>query len=526
LSYEKGIKCIVNELEKLRKENEQLRSLLSQKDQELADAYQKIKLLEQKVDLLVRRIFGSKSESLDENQLQLLLSGQEPQEEDKAKETQESEEDVALFKKPKPKAPSRRIGVPDNLEVVEQIIQPEVVLENPQQWKKIDEERSRRLDFQPGKFFWQETIRPKYIKIENKQLAPVVAPAPKHVVEGGMAATGLLSEILVNRFGYHLPYYRQEEMFYNRHGVFIARQQMVAWVEQSTRLLWAIIDCLLEELRNSSYAQMDETPIQYQDPNHPGACSQGYLWTAHIPGKLVYFYWRDTRSAQCIHELLGSDFTGRIQCDAYVSYEAYAKSMNGLVILIGCMAHIRRKFVEAKEQDPRIIGWILNQIGWLYHWEEILRTSRAGPGTRMAMRQSHSLMVMDRLEKVFNKIQNRYLPQSSMGKAISYALNVWPNMRRYLDFGEVEIDNNLVENTIRPTAIGKKNWLFMGSDQAGSRNAIVYTLIANCKIHGIEPYTYLKDVLDRLPYCSNQDVGELTPQNWLKNRQIKIRTAA
>jgi len=150
----------VNELEKLRKENEQLRSLLSQKDQELADAYQKIKLLEQKVDLLVRRIFGSKSESLDENQLQLLLSGQEPQEEDKAKETQESEEDVALFKKPKPKAPSRRIGVPDNLEVVEQIIQPEVVLENPQQWKKIDEERSRRLDFQPGKFFGKRPFVP------------------------------------------------------------------------------------------------------------------------------------------------------------------------------------------------------------------------------------------------------------------------------------------------------------------------------------------------------------------------------
>jgi hypothetical protein len=196
------------------------------------------------------------------------------------------------------------------------------------------------------------------------------------------------------------------------------------------------------------------------------------------------------------------------------------------VDLLGCWAHARRNFFEAQEQAPRVVGWLLNQIGLLYRWEEELRRSRAGPVRRQVQRSSHHRMVMERLGRALNKLQARYLPQSPMGQAIGYALNQWPLLEGFLEYGEVEIDNNLVENAIRPTAVGKKNWLFFGSEEAGQRSAVIYTLIANCRMHGVEPYTYLKDVLQRLPTATNQTVAQLTPLNWQKARQTSLQQAA
>jgi len=178
------------------------------------------------------------------------------------------------------------------------------------------------------------------------------------------------------------------------------------------------------------------------------------------------------------------------------------------------MAHVRRGFFEAKDQDPAIVGWILNQIGILYGWEEDLRKNRAGPGFRESIRASHSRMVVQRLGRALHKLRSRYLPRSPMGEAISYALNQWDAVSRFVDHGEVEIDDNLVENAIRPTCVGKKNWMFFGSEEAGVRNAAVFTLIQNCRIHGIDPYAYLKDVLERLPTTMNKQVAHLTPLKW------------
>jgi len=194
--------------------------------------------------------------------------------------------------------------------------------------------------------------------------------------------------------------------------------------------------------------------------------------------------------------------------------------------LFGCWAHARRNFFEALEQGPRVAGWMLKQIGLLYRWEEELRQSRAGPAAREAMRASHHRMVVERLHRALNQLQPRYLPQSLMGQAINYALNQWPSLERFLAHGEVEIDNNLVENAIRPTAIGKKNWLFFGSEAAGQRSAVMYTLIENCRLHGVEPYAYLKDVLERLPRTTNRQVAQLTPLNWQKARQSQLKQAA
>jgi transposase len=334
----------------------------------------------------------------------------------------------------------------------------------------------------------------------------------------------LLAQILVAKYCDHLPFYRQEQIFQQRHGVFISRQQMVQWTGQGVRLLSAISDYLKKQIRQSGYVQVDETPVRYQDPDLPGRCGQGYLWTASVPGQGVVYEWHASRAARCLDSLLGSQYKGKLQCDGYSAYPAFVK--NKEVHLFGCWAHARRGFFEAQEQAPKIAGWFLNQIGAMYGWEKQLRQGRDGPALRQAHRRAHSRMVVERLQRALLRLRPRYLPQSPMGQAISYTLNQWASLQRFLDHGEVEIDNNLVENAIRPTAIGKKNWLFFGSEEAGQRSAVIYTLIENCRRHGVEPYTYLKDMLERLPSATNQEVGQLTPLHWKKARETQFKHAA
>lgn len=479
-------------------------------------------VLRQKLDALARRFFGKQSEQLNAAQLELLLQGLT---EGRAELTEAKDEPPAISAPRPSRANPRRVRTPENLEVVREVIEPELVQAEPEQWKRIGQEVSRQLDYQPGKFFWQETVRPKYVRRTERALPPVIAPAPERVADHCLAAPGLRAQLLVGRFCDHLPYYRQEQMFWQRHGVFIARQQMVQWTAQSVRLLSGITDCLKHELRQSGYVQVDETPVRYQDPMLEGRCGQGYLWTGLVPGQCVVYEWHVSRAARCLESLLGKDFAGKLQSDGYSAYPAFAKTKTA-VELFGCWAHARRGFFEALDQAPQVAGWILKQIGLLYRWEEQLRQSRAGPGTREALRASHHRMVVARLHRALNRLQPRYLPQSPMGQAIGYALNQWPMLERFLEHGEVEIDNNLVENAIRPTAIGKKNWLFFGSAEAGQRSAVMYTLIANCRLHGVEPYAYLKDVLTRLPRTTNQEVAQLTPRRWKQSHRPPVQLAA
>jgi hypothetical protein len=360
--------------------------------------------------------------------------------------------------------------------------------------------------------------------VDNRALPPVLAAAPARVAEHCLAAPGLLAHLLVSKYADHIPFYRLQMIFWRRHGVVIARQQMVLWTGQCVLLLEAIVVCIKKELQANRYVQVDETPVRYLDPSLQGRCGQGYLWTALVPGKYVLYEWHASRATACLESLLGKSFSGKVQCDGYNAYAAFAKD-KPQVTLFGCIAHARRGFFEAKEQAPLVAGWILKQIGILYRWEDQLRQSRTGPAAREALRSSHSRMVIERLGRALHKLRPRYLPRSPMGEAISYALNHWAALERFLQHGEVEIDNNLVENVIRPTAIGKKNWLFFGSEQAGARNAVVYTLIENCRLHGIEPLEYLKDLLERLPTTTNKQVADLMPLNWKKARQKASRQA-
>jgi transposase len=505
-------------IEELRKENALLREKSALQSEQITQLRQENALLKQKVDLLVRRIFGGSSEVLSPDQLELLLGGSLPGTPlGKGDASLEEEADLRREKEiSKRRNPRERW--PDDLPVIEEVLDPEEVKAAPGAWRYIGAEVSEQLDYTPAKFLRRRLIRNKYVSRKDLDLAPVVALLPPSLQERCIAAPGLLAAIIVGKYCDHLPLYRQESIFLNRHGVSLPRQSMARWMGLCADWLRPIYDAMAKEILSGGYVQVDETPVSYLSPGH-GQTKLGYLWTTCRPRGDVFFHWEVSRAAECLKNIIPVDFTGTIQCDAYGAYPSFAKGSS--ITLAGCWAHARRKFYEAKEQAPRQAGFILRQIGHLYKIEARLRNAKAGPRLREAVRSSQSMTIYRRIERTLALLKKagRYLPRSSMGKAIDYALGNFPLLGVYLGDGRVEIDNNLVENSIRPTAIGKKNWLFFGDAEAGQRSAILYTIIESCRRRGINPYEYLRDVLTRLPHATNWNVGELTPENWEKARK-------
>ena len=474
-------------------------------------------LLRQKLDALARRLFGKKSEQLNDAQMQLLL--QELDAPGPARGNESSPEAIET-EPPRPRKVSRQSRgprVPEHLPVIEEVIVPEEVKLAPQAWRQMGEEVSEQLDYEPARFIRRRTVRPKYVRRQELDAVPVIAPLPESLQERCLAAPGLIAQILVGKYCDHLPLYRQESIYWSRHGVWLPRQSLARWVALAADWLRPIYQTIRTGVMGGGYVQIDETPIKYLDPGH-GQARQGYLWACHRPGSDVVFHWQTSRAATCLETIIPADFSGTIQCDGYSAYPAFANRHPEPITLAGCWAHIRRAFYEAREERPRVIGWILRQIQHLYAVERQLRERRAGPRLRQAVRSHQSQPSIIRLHKTFValKTSRRFLPNSLAGKAIDYALGQWNQLAVYLSDGRIEIDNNLVENAIRPTAIGKKNWLFIGEAQAGERSAIIYTIIESCRRRGLDPYAYLRDMLTRLPTATNWQIKDLTPEAWAK----------
>jgi transposase len=411
--------------------------------------------------------------------------------------------------------------------LVEEVIDPEPVKAAPQSWRCIGQEVSEQLDFEPARFLRRRVIRRKYVHRIDTDLAPMIAPLPERLLDRSLPAPGLLAHILVGKYCDHLPLYRQEQIFIRRYGVHLPRQTLARWVALAAEWLQPIYEHIRTGVMAGGYVQLDETPVNYLEPGH-GRARQGYLWTGSRPGGDVFYRWETSRAAACLENIVPVNFQGTLQCDGYAAYRAFANSRSGAIELAGCWAHVRRKFYEALEQSPRTAGWLVRQIQHLYRVEASLRERRAGPRLRHAVRTSQSRPLVERIERALIRLKasGRYLPQSLLGQAMDYALGQWSTLTVYLDDGRVEIDNNLVENAIRPTAIGKKNWLFVGEAQAGERSAIIYTLIESCRRRGLDPYAYLREVLTRLPNMTNWQIPEVTPQAWSKAGQPAHRQAA
>ncbi len=516
-------------------EIQQLRDQIAQRDEVIARQAAEIVQLKQTIDALCRRIFGVSSEKLDPAQLELKLGEGFAKEAPAAVPANPGPAAEIPSNKKAAKKRSRAARIPEHLPVVRETLDPPEVMADPEGFRRIGEEVREQLHYKPAEFLRIQLVRGKYVRKDDPSAKPIINPLPPSLQERCIATPGLIAEVIDNRFVCHLPYYRQGEMF-ARMGVKLHRKTLCDWTLLASDWLAIVYREIQYEHWRALYRQIDETPIDYLKPGS-GKAQTGYLWTSNIPGGSVFYHWHDGRDTEGMDGLFEETRASKeeppadpeivpllriIQCDGYIVYPAWAKK-KAWIKLMGCHSHVRRKFFEAMDQSPRLVAWILRQLAHLYHIEERLRDAKAGPAMREAVRAAESRMIHRRIKKVVDKLALRrsILPKSKLGKAIQYAIRQWPNLETYLGDGRVEICNNLVENAIRPTKLGSKNWLFIGNEISGQKCAILYTIVENCRRLGINPKEYLTDVLTRLPAMLAKDAITLTPANWLKARSGK-----
>jgi transposase len=397
---------------------------------------------------------------------------------------------------------------------------PDLVRENPGDFERIGEKVTDQLDVVPAKYFINRTLRPVFRRKAARHLPPVAAPAPATPLVGGLPSAALLALLLVAKYVDHLPLYRQQGIFL-RAGLGIPRDLIIHWVHKAIGLLLPVVEAIHAEVLESNYLQVDETPVRYLRPG-TGKSWLGYLWQLRRPGGPVYYHWSTGRSRADLVECLGSDYRGHIQCDAYKVYESYA-GINSEVVLIACLAHIRRGFTDSLKSGPcRDAALIVGLFKQLYRIEAELREKKAAAALRESVRAWQSKPLVRRIGRIMRVMLPKHRPSTPTGKALSYALRHWSKFERYLEDGRFEIDNNLAENGMRPMKLGMKNWLFFGSEDAGHNAAAIYTLVENCKAHDLPVESYLRELLTVLPGVTDpQVIASLTPARVAAARRNK-----
>jgi transposase len=375
--------------------------------------------------------------------------------------------------------------------------------------KRIGEDIAEKLDYQPGVFTVERHIRGKWVCKQCETL--VQAPVPAHVIDKGMATAGLLAHVLVAKYADHLPLYRQQGIF-ERAGMAISDSTLAHWVGACGVQLQPLVDALRKELLAQTVLHADETPVSMLKPGN-GKTHRAYLWsycsTRFSTMKAVVFDFAETRAGRHADQFLDT-WRGTLVCDDYSGYKALFKL--GMTEA-GCMAHARRKFHELwTNHSSQIAGEALTLFGALYDVEREAQDGDADQ--RYEIRRQKGRPAAETLRAWLQAQRQRVPDGGATAKAIDYSLKRWQALTRYLEDGAVPIDNNWVENQIRPIAIGRNNWLFAGSLRAGQRAAAVMSLIHSARLNGHDVYAYMKNILERLPSQPDNRIGELLAHRW------------
>lgn len=376
---------------------------------------------------------------------------------------------------------------------------------------RIGEEITEELDIVPAHMVIRDYVRGKYACSHCKDQGVQTAPLPPSVqpLERSRPGIGLLVFIIISKYVDHIPLYRMEKMFL-RLGIVVSRQRMSDWLALLVPKLVLLYECLIGQMLKVNYLQGDETEIEVQDPEVKGKLFKGYFWGAHAPDlKLAAFKYFDTRASAAAKDMF-EGFNGALQTDAYAGYNTVL--LPDKVRRIACLAHIRRKFIEATKSAPSECNHVVALIAKLYQIEKAAKD--CAPEQRKALRQKHAPPILEALEKYLRQIQLSALPKAPVQEAIGYALSQWSELLRYLEDGRYHIDNNAMEREIRPIAIGRKNYLFAGSHDAAQRAAILYSFIASCRLNKINPTLWFIDVLKRLPKTDSSELHTLLPHLW------------
>jgi hypothetical protein len=337
----------------------------------------------------------------------------------------------------------------------------------------------------------------------------VIADLPARPIEKGRPGPGLLAHVLTSKYADHLPLHRQEGIW-KRHGVHIMRSTMCDWVRDCADLLSPIVRYMQKIILQSKKIHTDDTPVPVQDGSRTQT-RKSYLWAYIGDNNDVVFDYTPTHSRDGPVAFLG-DYSGYVQADAYKGYDAFFEKSNTTEVT--CWAHTRRKFYDSLTTDPKRAHEMLAMIGKLYTVEKQAKEDGLDAIALKEQRQQHSKPILEEVRVRLEDWSIEVLPKSPIGQAVSYARGQWIALNRYIDDGDLDIDNNLAERVLRIVAIGRRNWLFAGSDAGAERAAIIYSLIASCKLCDIDPFEYLRDVLDRISTHPASRIAELTPSDW------------
>ena len=469
-----------------------------------------------RLQALLKRYFGRSSEKIDPNQLALAWAAIEA-------EPAAAPPPAPTPVERKPRTPSvRRVQRMEDLPVLETVVhdvqEAQKLAPDGTALVKIREEITEEVDYQPGKLFRRRIIRPVYAS-PSHACAPQVAALPARVIPGGQVGAGLIAHVVLSKYVDAIPLYRQEAML-GRLGPAFSRQAMTGWIEQAAGLFRPVYEELKKAVRTSAYAVGDETPIRVLDPARPGAAREAWLWTFLAPQpRIVVFDFQLARSHEPALEFL-QQFCGVFQTDGYAGYTKALRLLpqdrRTQIVHANCMAHCRRPFVEALEAGDDRAAPFLAYLGALYRIEKEMR--EATDQAREQARLTRSIAWLVPMQQALAEAANdpSILAQSALGKAVHYALARWTELTCFAQpgHGHVHIDSNVVENSIRPSAVGKKNFLFVGHPDAGWRSAVLYSILGTCKLHGVNEWSYLTWALPKLAAATNQTAHLFTPQRF------------
>jgi transposase len=467
--------------------------------------------LEQQLQQLQKMIFGSRHERFvpeEQNHAQLSLNiATEPVATASVMGTQKiSYIRHTVSVEPKPLQHPGRMKLPENLRREEIIIEPAA---ETMGCKKMGEEITEVLEYQPGELYVKQYKRVKYARPDNAGI--LIGELPSRPLPKTMAGEGLLAQIVIDKYVDHLPLYRQMQRF-ERTGVRLPYSTLTEWVSATCELITPLFNALKAEVLQSGYLHADETPIKVIDKDKKGETHRGYYWVyQNSIDKIVFFDYQEGRGREGPMEIL-ANFKGYLQTDGYAAYNIFDKRPG--ITLLHCMAHARRMFNEALDNDYERASHAMEEIQKLYTIECISKENNLNFEELKTVRCLKSAPVLKGLYQWMQQQYIHVLPKSAIGKALAYSLERWDHLSLYITDGMLNIDNNPVENSIRPVALGRKNYLFAGSHEAAKRSGMLYSLLGTCKMHGIEPYGWLKEVLQKIADHPINKIRNLLPHRY------------
>lgn len=471
------------------------------------DLIGKVMHLEHQVALLQKMVFGPRSErfklaaEVPDNQLSLGVST-EPLAEVEIRKTSVKEYDRVKVKLNVKKHPGRN-PLPASLRREEIIIEPQ---EDVTGLTRLEDEVTEVLEVKAAEFYVKRYVRHKYVRKQEEGIA--IGKLPNRIIEKGIAGSSVLAMLLTGKFCDHLPVYRQVAIF-KRSGINLHYNTVLDWTNEAIEALTPLYELVRRKVLNCIYLQADETGMPVLDGEKNGGSHQGWLWAYRdVLNNMVLFEYQRGRNKEAPAKML-KDFKGYLQTDGYSAYDQFARR-DGVQVL-HCMAHARRYFKEAEGNDKERSAYALEVFQDIYHDER--QSNKLTIEERQKLRQE---IVLPKLEAFYNWMIEQYpqvAPKSPIGKALQYSMKRWKELCVFCSDGRLEIDNNKIENEIRPIALGRKNFLFAGSHEAARRIAMIYTLLACCKVNGVDPMAWLTHVFEELPSRTVNSIEDLLPNN-------------